>query len=54
MIKERIYEVWMLAGAQVWSMIISVTFPSMILRHNSSSSRKTSQDQVTNNPHVKA
>ena len=54
MIKERIYEVWMLAGAQVWSMVISITFSRMIISHNSSSFHKKSQDQVTSYSHVKA
>ena len=44
----------MLEGAQVRSMIISITFTSIIICHNSSSSHKTSQDQVTSYLHVKA
>ena len=42
----------MLEGAQVWSMIISITFSSMNICYNRSSSHKTSQDQVTSYSHV--
>ena len=44
----------MLPGAQISSIIISITFSSMIICHNSSSSHKTFHNQVTNNSHVKA
>ena len=36
------------------SMIISITFSSMIICHKCSSSHKTSHDRVTSNSHVKA
>ena len=50
MIKEIIYEVWMLGSAQVWSMTISITFSSII---TTILSYKTSHDQVATNSHVK-
>ena len=37
MIKETIYEVWMLASAQVWSMIISITLSSIIIFYSTHS-----------------